>query len=257
MVFSRLAVVLRTMALPVLLMVIVPHVHANLLPMTDLAQLSWRRHGIAACLTTGSYDTTSMVWREEGSTPCTAATGRNDALVRIVGFEPRLIGRVDNDGNALGGTFTAFGAIPSLGIDEPRLLMRGSLIDAFYGPPLVTESIRGGIGANALVELDFALPMFGNAGDILLWWSYATVRGWIFGSQSPGTMPWHSSVDESDYHNYTYSDFFIFDRRAFFAPEPATLALLGLGIWLVLARARSASIRTSKPPSTAGSCQQV
>jgi hypothetical protein len=233
----------RVASLFLVLSLLVAEAHAGLLPITDVAQYSHRKLDISGCLTTGSYDVTTMVWQELGSfarcSPYPTIPGPDGTRVTVVGFETRLLGHVDHDGNVLDGTFTAFGAIPALGIGAPTLLMRGSLIAASYGPPLLSDTFFPGIGINALVELEFALPVFGNPGDFLLWPSNALVSGWNYPpSQFPNAMPWHSSVTEADYHNYTNTQYMVYDRGVFLAPEPSTLSIFGLGLPLGVALRR-------------------
>jgi hypothetical protein len=220
-------------ALLLLSILITPIARSAVLPLSDEQYFAFKLY-VPGCLTTGSYDVPSQIWRQSGSfsrcAPNPTVPGPGGTPVTIESFETRLLARVDNHGNAIGGVFTLFGAVPALGIEQPSLLLSGSLIDAYYGPTV--RSRGGGIQPNALIELDFALPVFGNAGDILLWQAFTLIRGWSYPpEQFPDQMPWQSSIYESDYHNYTNSQYLIYDRRVFFAPEPAMLVLLGL--WLL------------------------
>jgi len=219
----------------VLLCLIAPNVAASVLPMTDPAQYFAFRvfiGGAQGCLTTGTYDVQSLAWTQSG--PCgpnLVFHGADGSEVHVDSFQARLAGQVDHDGHALGGVFTLFGAIPAMGIDTPSLLVHGSLIEASYAPPLLSDSGGGAIGPNALIDLDYALPAFGNAGDILLWQANALISGWSYPPERfPDQMPWHSSAGEGSYRNYTNTQYMIYDRSVFFAPEPATLVMLGLGL---------------------------
>ena len=219
-------------ALLVLFILFTPGARSAILPLSAEQYGAFSLY-IPGCLTTGSYDVTSQIWRQSGSfsrcAPDPTVPGPGGSPVPIESFETRLLGRVDNDGNALGGLFTLTGAIPALGIAEPSLLLSGSLIDAYYGP--TDRSRFGGIQPNALIELDFVLPVFGKTGELLLWQALTLMAGWSYPpDRLPGQNPWQSSVSESDYHNYTRSQYLIYDRGVFFAPEPPTLVLLGLAL---------------------------
>ncbi len=203
------------------------------LPLTadELSSANASIGGTFLCTTEGSYDATTFDLSLTGSCPTTGLTAPDGSIVLGVTIEALLTGQVDNNGDVIGGTFSLTGTITDLGIVNPILIASGTLIDAEYGP-------RPGNGASlqTLIHLDFLYQPFVDAGfgELLYWESNANVSGWFGGG---GVGEWESSVDPSDFSNFTGSQYFFLDEDLIL-PEPGSLALFISGLLLLGLRRR-------------------
>ena len=182
--------------------------------------------GTASCNTRGTYDANTFLWMEVGA--CNG-TGLVEGDLSIPGSntpgvftQATMAALVDNSRNVLGGGFALFGRIEGLGMYQNTLLAAGRLLDVAYrdAPILAGQP-------TALIELDYMVDPLQHLGTLMLWSSNASVAGWTFG---PG---WNVSADLSSYHNFTGSQYFFYDRDILSVPEPGTLLLISLCIFLL------------------------
>lgn len=215
------------------------HADQTLLPMTQeqLESANASFGGTSKCLTTGSYDATSLVWTQSGACADTGLRiGSSPGFVPL-STQARLAALVDNSGDVLGGAFTLFGTIPDLGLPSWSLLAAGRLLDVNYGRLVSQEPFSFG-GAISLIALDYVADPLASFGSVLAWTPYANMTPW---NLAPGgTAPW--SVSATSAQNFTGSTYTFFDSAAFAAPvpEPATYALFGVGLLtIVIVRRRA------------------
>jgi hypothetical protein len=198
--------------------------------------------GTVGCSTRGTYDVASYVWTQTGL--CSQTNLYKDSGYVAMSSQASLAALVDNSGNLLGGVFSLFGSIPDIGLTDWSLLAVGRLIDVHFGNIVVTEFPIPSSPV-ALVELDYlADPLKAlGFGTVLGWSSYASVTGWS--SVFVDHTPWTSSVVESDYRPFLASSYYFFPREAFAVPEPATPALIAVGL-VAIAVTRRRKLHSSR-----------
>lgn len=213
------------------------------LPPTGDEFLSWNGFigGSAGCSTVGTYDPDTLAFTMSG--PCTNTGLRDEPLGSVPSFTPvpfteaSLDAIVSDTGQLLSGAFSLAGIIPGLGIDDLAVLATGTLVDLYYGP-YQTAEITFGTMMWVLIDLDFSAQAIAGLGSSLLWVSHAQPDGWGQCAEGGPCSAWQSQVGESDWGQYTGSQYFFYDG-AIHVPEPGTLALFGIGLFVMgLARRR-------------------
>ena len=175
--------------------------------------------GTFSCSTGGSYNAVSFDFSLTGACNGTGFSGV-DALFGDLDSIANIDATIDNDGQLHSGLFTLFGTSVDLGITESTLLASGTLIDAHFG----SSSHSALPIMQSLIELDFVNDVFGSAGDLLYWSSNSFPSAW-----ATEGMEWQVSVAESDWSNFTGSQYFFYERTVVM-PEPSTLFLFCLGL---------------------------
>ena len=214
-------------ALALVLITLAPAAHSDLIPSPFLPltadQLTASNAFIGGtfdCSTEGTYDADSFDLDLSGE--C-LATGYVEGGTNYLGvsIQAMLDSVVDNSGVLIaGGEFSMSGIIPGLGINVDTLLATGTVIDVEYGNAAIGRHLQ------SLIALDFVADPLGHIGDLLYWGSNTSVSGWV-----PG-LEWQSSVDPSDFSNFTGSQYFFSDASVILA-EPAGLVLFGFGLAIV------------------------
>ena len=210
--------------LALVLITLAPAAHSDLIPSPflplsaeELAASNAFIGGTFECSTEGSYDADSFALDLSGE--C-LSTGYVEGGTNFLGvsIQAMLDSVVDNSGVLVaGGEFSMTGIIPGLGINSDTLLATGTVIDIEYGAAVIGRHMQ------SLIALDFVADPLAHIGDLLYWGSNTGVSGWV-----PG-LEWQSSVDPSDFSNFTGSQYFFSDASVILA-EPGTLMLFGFGL---------------------------